>query len=49
MNKKEWDWVIVEDAILARQQSISDYGGSYGIRDKGGLERALAYQKNLDA
>jgi death-on-curing protein len=49
MTKKEWDWVTVEDAILAHQQSISNYGGSDGIRDEGGLESALAYPKNLDA
>ena len=49
MTKKEWDWVTVEDAVLAHQQSISNYGGSDGIRDEGGLESALAYPKNLDA
>jgi death-on-curing protein len=49
MTKKEWDWVTVEDAILAHQQSISNYGGSDGIRDEGGLESALAYPKNLPA
>ena len=39
----------VDDAILAHQQSISNYGGSDGVRDAGGLERALAYPQNLAA
>ena len=49
MTKKEWDWMTVEDAVLAHQQSISNFGGSDGIRDEGGLGSALAYPKNLDA
>jgi death-on-curing protein len=49
MIEKDWDWVTVEDAILAHQQSIANYGGSDGIRDIGGLESALAYPKNLAA
>ena len=49
MNYEDWDWVTVEDAILAHQQSIANYGGSDGVRDSGGLESALAYPKNLAA
>ena len=49
MTEQNWDWVTVEDAILAHQQSIANYGGSDGIRDIGGLESALAYPKNLAA
>ena len=49
MTEKDWDWVTVEDAILAHQQSISNFGGSDGIRDVGGLESALAYPQNLAA
>ena len=49
MTEKDWDWVTAEDAILAHQQSIANYGGSDGIRDIGGLESALAYPKNLAA
>jgi len=49
MTEKDWDWVTAEDAILAHQQSIANYGGSDGIRDFGGLESALAYPKNLAA
>ena len=49
MTKKDWDWVTVEDAILAHQQSIANFGGSDGIRDVGGLESALAYPQNLAA
>ena len=49
MTKKDWDWVTVEDAILAHQQSISNFGGSDGIRDAGGLESALAYPQNQAA
>ena len=44
-----WDWVSVDDAILAHQQSIANYGGSDGVRDAGGLESALAYPQNLAA
>jgi len=49
MAGKGWDWVSVEDAILAHQQSISNFGGSDGIRDFGGLESALAYPQNQAA
>ena len=45
----DWDWVSVGDAILAHQHSIANYGGSDGVRDAGGLERALAYPQNLAA
>ena len=44
-----WDWVSVDDAILAHQQSIANYGGSDGVRDAGGLESALKYSQNLAA
>ena len=44
-----WDWVSVDDAILAHQHSIANYGGSDGVRDAGGLEGALAYPQNLAA
>jgi death-on-curing protein len=46
---EEWDWVSVDDAILAHQQSIANYGGSDGVRDAGRLESALAYPQNLAA
>ena len=46
---ENWDWVSVDDAILAHQQSIANYGGSDGVRDAGGLESALAYPQNLAA
>jgi len=46
---EDWDWVSVDDAILAHQHSIGNYGGSDGVRDAGGLERALAYPQNLAA
>ena len=49
MTYEDWDWVTVEDAILAHQQSIANYGGSDGVRDGGGLESALAYPQNLAA
>ena len=49
MTYEDWDWVTVEDAILAHQQSIANYGGSDGVRDSGGLESALAYPRNLAA
>lgn len=40
---------MVEDAILANQQSIAKFGGSDGIRDMGGLNKAHAYPQNLAA
>jgi len=46
---EDWDWVSVDDAILAHQHSIANYGGSDGVRDAGGLESALAYPQNLVA
>ena len=46
---EDWDWVSVDDAILAHQQSIANYGGSDGVRDAGGLESAIAYPQNLAA
>ena len=49
MTYEDWDWVTVEDAILAHQQSIANYGGSDGVRDSGGLESARAYPQNLAA
>ena len=49
MTYEDWDWVTVEDAILAHQQSIANYGGSDGVRDSGGLESAIAYPQNLAA
>ena len=49
MTYEDWDWVTVEDAILAHQQSIANYGGSDGVRDGGGLKSALAYPQNLAA
>ena len=49
MTYEGWDWVSVDDAILAHQQSIANYGGSDGVRDAGGLESALAYPQNLAA
>jgi death-on-curing protein len=45
----DWDWVSVDDAILAHQQSMANYGGNDGVRDAGGLESALAYPQNLTA
>jgi death-on-curing protein len=44
-----WDWVSVDDAILAHEQSIANYGGSDGLRNAVGLESALAYPQNLAA
>jgi len=49
MTEQNWDWVTVEDAVLAHQQSIANFGGSDGIRDAGGLDSALAYPQNLAA
>jgi len=49
MTFEDWDWVTVDDATLAHQQSIANYGGSDGVRDSGGLESALAYPQNLAA
>jgi death-on-curing protein len=49
MTEQNWDWVTIEDAILAHQQSIANFGGSDGIRDVGGLESALAHPQNLAA
>lgn len=46
---KRWDWVSVDDAILAHEQSIANYGGSDGVRDAGGLESALADPHNITA
>ncbi len=46
---KDWDWVSVDDAILAHQHSVANYGGIDGVRDAGGLESALAYPQNLAA
>ena len=46
---EDWDWVSVDDAILAHQQSIANYGGSDGVRDAEGLESALAYPQKLAA
>jgi len=46
---EDWDWVSVDDAILAHQHSIANYGGSDGVRDAGGLEGPLAYPQNLAA
>ena len=44
---EDCDWVSVDDAILAHQHSIANYGGSDGVRDGGGLKSALAYPQNL--
>ena len=49
MASEDWNWVSVDDAILAHQQSIANYGGSDGVRDAGELESALAYPQNLAA
>ena len=38
-----------DDALLAHQQSVTNYGGSDGVRDVRGLESALAYSQNLAA
>ena len=46
---ENWDWVLVDDAILAHQQSIANYGASDGVRDAGGLESARAYPQNFAA
>ena len=43
MTEKDRDWITEEDAILAHQHSIANYGGSDGIRDIGGVESVLAY------
>jgi len=49
MTEHNWDWVTVEDAVLAHQQSIANFGGSDGIRDAGGLESTLDHPQNLAA
>ena len=49
MASEDWNWVSVDDAILAHQHSIANYGGNDGVRDAGGLESAFAYPQNLAA
>ena len=37
-----WEYVSIEDALNLHEKVIGDYGGSFGLRDRGLLDAALA-------
>ena len=43
---KEPEWISKETLLLLHSESIAEFGGSMGIRDKGLLESALAKPQN---
>jgi death on curing protein len=46
---KEPEWVLREVVLMAHEQSLAEFGGSAGIRDKGLLDSALGKPQNLFA
>jgi death-on-curing protein len=44
---KEPRWFSLRAAIAAHEESLREHGGLPGIRDRGGLEAALARPQNL--
>ena len=49
MNIQDWLWVRQDVVLAVHNDQIARHGGSEGLRDPGGLERALAYPQNLAA
>jgi death-on-curing protein len=44
-----WTWIQDEVALAAHDALIAEFGGLAGVRDKGGLQSALARPLNLAA
>jgi death on curing protein len=46
---KEPVWVKLEAVIIFHEESLIEFGGAFGIRDRGTIESALARPQNLSA
>lgn len=44
-----WRWIDKQALLLLHDESLSEHGGSAGIRDEGLLDSALARPLNLEA
>lgn len=44
---RDWIWVLESVALAAHAEQLAEHGGADGIRDKGGLQSALARPRNL--
>ena len=44
---KGWVWVADAVAVAAHAEQIVEHGGGDGVRDRGGLESAMARPRNL--
>lgn len=42
-----WLWIELAAVLAAHDRLLAEYGGSDGVRDMGGLERALGRPQNL--
>lgn len=46
---KRWIWIDAADAAAYHTESLTEHGGSAGLRDRGLLESAIARPQNLAA
>ncbi|TCM19818.1 death-on-curing protein [Novosphingobium sp. PhB165] len=44
---RAWVWIADEVALAAHAEQIVEHGGGDGVRDRGGLESAMARPRNL--
>lgn len=44
---KEPVWVSLESVLIFHEEHLVEFGGSFGIRDRGAIESALARPQNL--
>jgi death-on-curing protein len=49
MAPPSWLWVDIDTVLAVHADLLAEYGGADGLRDRGGLEGALARPKNLAA
>jgi death-on-curing protein len=45
----KWTWIDIRIVLAAHDEQLAEHGGAGGVRDKGGLESALARPQNLAA
>ena len=46
---RSWEWVREETILAAHDRQLAEHGGPSGIRNRGGIESALARAANLAA
>jgi death-on-curing protein len=45
----KWTWIDIRIVLAAHDEQLAEHGGAGGVRDKGGLESALARPQKLAA